>query len=181
MGPNNPQKALEQMQGDLKIFQERLDRLQQSFGEVTLSPIEPRNKQQIPEFLEIPDSPSKPLESPEVIVNPPERQENPDSSIIHQESSGSPSKPRESSGSPTSTPESIKTKKKSVGSMKAQGSSLSPKYGERQPKMTVKAAQLSRELPVRMVEQKKLYELLSVEHFQSPSEFSIRLKLEVRL
>ena len=47
--------------------------------------------------------------------------------------------------------------------------------------MTVKVARLSRELPDRMVEKKTLYEVLSVEHFESPSEFSIRLKIEVSL
>ena len=47
--------------------------------------------------------------------------------------------------------------------------------------MTVKVARLSRELPDRMVEKKTLYEVLSVEHFESPSEFSIRLKKEVSL
>ena len=172
--------VLQQIREEVKIFQERLDSILESSPQISLSPIKPQNKPQISEIVEIPDSPTKPLETPEVIVNPLERQESRDSSIIriHQESSNSPPKPRESS---ESTAESIKSKKLSVSFKNVEESSPSPKNGDRQLKMTVKAAQLSRELPVRLIEQKKLYELHSVEHFQSPSEFSIRLKIEVRL
>ena len=116
----------------------------------------------------IPDSPIQSVESPDIIVNPVERLEVPDNSISS--SSESPTTALESFNNPLSNrecPDKI-TKTKS---------SLSP---ARQVKMTVKVAKLSRELPCQRVEKKTLYEVLPVEHFQSPSEFSIRLKIEVR-
>ena len=161
-----PQKILVQIQEDLKICQDRLDRFEERSRE-SPSPIRPQIKQENPV---IPDSPIKSLESPDIIANPPE-------------SSETATKPLESfhSNNPLTTRESpgniSKTKKKSVGFVKSPESSLA---SARQPKMTVKVAHLSRELPGRMVEKKTLYEVLPVEHFQSPSEFSIRLKIEVR-
>ena len=46
--------------------------------------------------------------------------------------------------------------------------------------LPVKVAKLSKELPSQMLEKKKLYEVLPVEHFESPSDFTIRLKFEVK-
>ena len=159
------QKILEQIQENLKICQERLGRFVESSREPTLSPVRIRQENPV-----IPDSPSQSLESPGIIVNPVERPEIPDNSISikHKESSESPTKPQESSNNLVSTPDKIiKTK-----------SPLSP---PRQLKMTVKVAKLSRELPGQMVEKKTLYEVILVEHFEYPSEFSIRLKIQVRL
>ena len=160
-------KMLEQIQEDLKICQKRLDRFVESSRETTLSPV--RIKQENPA---IPDSPSQSLESPDIIVNPLERPAIPDSSISikPQESSESSSKPLKSSNNPLSTrapDNTIKTK-----------SPLSPAP---QLKMTVKVAKLSRELPGQMVEKKRLYEVIPLEHFESLSEFSIRLKIQVKL
>ena len=177
-GGDPPQKILEHIQGDLKICQERLDRLEESS---LISPSRPRINQENPAT---PDSPIKSLVSQDIMVNPPERQESQDKSTNQWESSDSPTKPRESvnNPNPTSTPENadgiIKTKKSSVDSIKPPESSLSR---VRQMKMMVKEAKLSTELPQRTVEKKRLYEVLPVEHFQSPSDFSIRLKSEVRL
>ena len=177
---------IEQIQENLKTCQERLNRFHESSRQITLSPIQPQNKQQTTDILEIPDSPIKPVKNLDPIVDPPERQEKPDSFVNHQGSSDSSTKLRESSDSPTkpqesSTPENIKNEKRSSGSMKAPEISPVRKDGDYQLKMAVKAAQVSRELPVQIVEQQKLYELHSVAHFQSPSDFSIRLKIEVRL
>ena len=179
-GMDPPHKIMVQIQEDLKICQKRLDRVEESSRESNLSPIRAQIKQENPV---IPDSPIKSLESPVIIVNPSETPKTSENSTNHQERQETPTKPLESSNShnPLSTRESpdiSKTKKKSVGFVKPQESSPST---ARQPKMTVKVAQLSRELPGRMVEKKTLYEVLPVEHFQSPSEFSIRLKIEVRL
>ena len=180
-GMDPSQKILVQIQEDLKICQDRLDRFEESSRESSLSPIRPQIKQENPG---IPDSPIKSLESPDIIVNPPERQDIPDNSTNPPESSETPTKPLETSSSnnPLSTRESpgniSKNKKKSVSFVKPPENSLATAP---QPKMTVKVAQLSRELPGRMVEKKTLYEVLPVEHFQSPSEFSIRLKIEVSL
>ena len=160
-------KMLEQIQEDLKICQKRLDRFVESSRETTLSPV--RIKQENPA---IPDNPSQSLESPDIIVNPLERPAIPDSSISTkpQESSESSSKPLESSNNPLSTrapDNTIMTK-----------SPLSPAP---QLKMTVKIAKLSRELPGQIVEKKRLYEVIPLEHFESLSEFSIRLKIQVKL
>ena len=145
--------------------QERLERFKNSSRETTLTLSPVRIEQ---ETLVIPDSPIQSLETPDIIVNPVERREVPDNSISS--SSESPATPLESSNKFSLTiresPDNIiKTK-----------SSLSP---ARQVKMTVKVAKLSKELPGQRVEKKTLYEVLPVEHFQSPSEFSIRLKIEV--
>ena len=170
-GGDPPPKILEHIQGDLKICQERLDRFEES-------PSRPRINQENPAT---PDSPIKSLISQDIMVNPPERQESQDKSTNQWESSDSPTKPRESVNNPdpTSTPENadniinIKTKKSSVVDF------VKPRV--RQLKMMVKEAKLSTELPQRTVEKKRLYEVLPVEHFQSPSDFSIRLKSEARL
>lgn len=172
-GGDPPQKILEHIQGDLKICQERLDRFEDS-------PSRPRINQENPATL---DSPIKSLVSQDIMVNSPERQESQDKST--NQSSNSPTKPRESLNNPhpTSTQENedniIKTKKRSVvGSVKPPESSPSRAP---QLKMMVKEAKLSTELPQRRVEKKRLYEVLPIEHFQSPSDFSLRLKSKVRL
>ena len=91
-GMDPPQKILDQIQEDLKICQERLERFKNSSRETTLTLSPVRIEQ---ETLVIPDSPIQSLESPNIIVNPVERLEVPDNSISS--SSESPATPLESS------------------------------------------------------------------------------------
>ena len=47
------------------------------------------------------------------------------------------------------------------------------------PNVEYKEAAISSEMAVKYPEKKKRYEIVPVEYFESPSEFSVRLKLEV--
>ena len=48
------------------------------------------------------------------------------------------------------------------------------------PKVEYKEAIISSELAIKIPEKKKRYEIVPVEYFECPSEFSVRLEMEVR-